>query len=529
MLRQTFITLAVLTIVILVGSGTSCNRQNNNSGVVTIALSDKFSSLDTISTTSPDSAADRLRNLIYNSLVKKNDKFEYVGDLAKEIKFGDDNLTVTFSLQENVKFHNGQPFTSNDAKYTLNALFEAGGYKGASFYDSVPNPKDPDNPIKEPHITSIETPDASTLIIKVRRPALVNQLLSNLVAIPIIPDKTIDIQKTTPIGTGAFKFDKFDQLNNIVELDAFPQYWEGAPNIKKIVVKTVSDANALQAELQSGRINLVPNPTNFSADTFNSLRQNPNLQVVQSNGGNIRYIGFNVKEDVVRNVKFRQAVAYAIDRETIVKDLLSGQAKVADSVLPEDSWAFSAGTVYRHDPAKAKQLLQEAGYKGEKINFKISAGSTAISQYAQVIQSSLKDVGINAEIETLELNTLLDQFKQGQFQMTTAQWVGGNQDPIFLRDLFETNESPDKKPGGRNRSRYSNPEFDQIINEAFNTVERSKAKELYVKAQSILSVDLPYITLWYPSNMIVATKDIGNIKINPSGDWNFIKELTVTR
>ena len=141
----------------------------------------------------------------------------------------------------------------------------------------------------------------------------------------------------------------------------------------------------------------------------------------------------------------------------------------------------------------------------------------------------MKEVGINVEIETLENNTLLEQLKQGQFQMTTSQWVGGNQDPIFLRDLFETNESPDKKPGGRNRSRYSNAEFDKIVNEAFNTVDKTKAKELYVKAQEIISNELPYITLWYPSNMVVASKKIGNIKINPSGDWNFVKDLTLNQ
>ena len=527
MFRQTFLIFAILTVLIFGVSASSCNR--TNSGAVTLALSDKFSGLDTISTTSPDAAADRLRNLIFNSLVKKNEKFEYVGELAKDIKIGEDSLTITFNLQENVKFHNGKAFTSADAKYTLEALFQANGYKGASFYDSKPNPQDEKNPIKEPHITSIETPDTKTLVIKVRRPALVNQLLSNLVAIPIIPEGTIEQQKTAPIGSGAFKLAKFDQVNNLVELDANPESWEGAPKIAKVVVKTVTDANALQAELQSGRIDVVPNPTNFSADTFNSLGQNPNLQVVPSNGSNVRYIGFNVSNEIVKNVKLRQAIAYAIDREKIIKDLLSGQAKVAHSIIPEDSWAYSAGTKYAFDPAKAKQLVQESGYKGEEINFKISAGNTAVNNYAQVIQESLKGVGITAKIETLENNTLLEQLKQGQFQMTTSQWVGGNQDPIFLRDLFATNESPDKKSGGRNRSRYSNPEFDKLIQEAVDTVDKTKAKELYIKAQAIVSNELPLLPLWYPANMVVANKRIGNIKINPSGDWTFVKDLTLTQ
>lgn len=509
--------ISVLTISFACGSRAGGGGGN----AVTIALSDKFSGLDTLSTSSPDSAADRLRTLIYNSLVKKNENFEYVGELAKEIKTADDNVTVTFTLQDNVKFHNGKDFTSADAKYTLDALFQTGGYKGASFFDTVDGKK-------QPHIVSMETSDAKTLTIKVARPALINQLLSNLVAIPIIPEGSIEQQKTAPVGSGPFKFAKFDQLNNLVELEAFPNYFEGAPKIQKLNVKTVTDANALQAEMQAGRVDIVPNPTNFSADTYNSLKNNPNLQVVQSSGSNVRYIGFNVTQKPVDNGKLRQAIAYAIDREKIINDLLAGQAKVAHSILPEESWAFNGGTRYSYDPAKAKQLVQESGYKGEVIKFKLASGVQAVSQYSQVIQNQLKEAGINSELETLENNTLLEQLKQGQFEMNTAQWVGGNQDPIFLRDLFASGESPDKKPGGRNRSRYANPEFDKIVQAAVDATDKNKAKELYGKAQQIVSDDLPLFPLWYPANMVVATKRIGNIKINASGDWSFVKDLTLS-
>ncbi|HEY0050747.1 MAG TPA: ABC transporter substrate-binding protein, partial [Pyrinomonadaceae bacterium] len=470
-----------------------------------------------------DAAADRVRNLMFNSLVRKNEKFEYVGELAKDVKIDAANLTVTFTLQDNVKFHNGKDLTSADARYTLEALFKSGGYKAASFYDSVDGQK-------QQHITSIETPDAKTLVLKVSRPALINQTLSNLVAIPIIPEGTIDQQKTAPVGSGAFKFVAFDQANNLVSLEANQNYWEGAPKVQKVNVKTVTDANALQAELQSGRVDLVPNPTNISADTFNTLGKNPNLQIVQGDGSNIRYIGFNVTGKPLDNVKMRQAIAYAIDREKIIRDLLSGQAKVAHSILPEASWAYSAPVKYNYDPARAKQLLQEAGYKGEPIRFKFLSGSSAVSQYSQVIQSSLKEAGINVEIETLEDNTLREQLKQGQFQMNTAQWIGGNQDPIFLRDLFDSEEFPDKKANGRNRSRYSNPEFDKIVREAVNTTDKAKAAELYAKAQEIVAKELPYLPLWYPANMVIASKRMNNIKnvnINASGDWSFVKDLTV--
>jgi peptide/nickel transport system substrate-binding protein len=274
----------------------------------------------------------------------------------------------------------------------------------------------------------------------------------------------------------------------------------------------------------------VPNPTNISADTFNSLGKNPNLQIVQGDGSNIRYIGFNVKEKPFDNLKMRQAIAYAVDRDKIIRELLSGQAKVAHSILPEASWAYSAPVKYNYDPARAKQLLQEAGYKGEPIKFKFLSGSSAVSQYSQVIQSSLKEVGINVEIETLEDNTLREQLKQGQFQMTVAQWIGGNQDPIFLRDLFDSEEFPDKKANGRNRSRYANAEFDKAVRAAVNTTDKAEAARLYAKAQEIVANELPYLPLWYPANMVIASKRLNNIKnvsINASGDWSFVKDLTL--
>lgn len=505
----------------------ACSKRSKDA--ITISSSEKITTLDTLSSTGTSASDDRVRTLIFNSLVRKNEKFEYVGDLAKDIKIGDDNLTITFSLQENVKFHNGKVFTANDAKYTFDALFNANGAKAGSFFDTVPDETAPDKKKRVAHITSIETPDAKTIVIKVSRPALVNQLLSNLVTIPMIPEGTIEQQKTAPIGTGAFKFVSFDQVNSFVQLEAFPDYWEGAPTVQKLNVKTVTDANALQAELQSGGVDLAPNANNLSPDTLNSLGQNPNLKVEKFEGSNIDYIGFNVESTPYNNVKIRQAVAYAIDREKIIKDLLLDQAKIAHSILPESSWAYSVGTKYEYNLEKAKSLVKESGYNGEAIEFKYASNNTAVSQYSQVIQDSLKNIGLNVKISTVEPETLRVQLKNGQFQMNTGRWIGGNQDPIFYKDLFASSEFPDKKENGRNRSRYSNAEFDKIIQEAIDTVDKARGKELYTNAQAIISRDLPLFTLWYPANMVISSKRVGNVKINASGDWSFVKNITVEK
>lgn len=496
----------------------ACRTRSNE--YVTVALPETFSTFNTLTAATSDAAAERVRNLMFNSLVKKNEKFEYVGELAKEIKPGEDGKTITFVLQDNVKFHNGKEFTSADVKYTFDELLKSTGFKAGAFVDTVEGKK-------VPHIESMTTPDAKTVVFTLSRASLQNQLLSNLVAIPIIPEGSISQQTNTPIGSGAFKFVGFDQSQNIVELAANPDYFGGAPKVQKLRVKTVADANSMQAELQSGTVDIAPLPTNLAPDSIKSLGNIPSLKVEQFNGSNIQYLQFNTESAPLNNVKLRQAIAYAVNREKIINELLSGQATIAHSILPVDSWAYNAGTQYNFDEAKAKQLLQESGYKGETIRFKLAANNVAFSQISQVIQNSLKNLGINVEIETVEPNVMRDQIKIGQYQMNTGIWVGGNQDPIFLHDLFTTQKITSEKVACCNRSRYSNPEVDKFVNEAFNSTNREQAKELYFKAQGIISQEVPMFPLWYPANMVVANKRIGNIKISPSGDWSFIKDITV--
>jgi len=498
--------------------GASCNRGSRD--VVTVALSESFSTFDTLTTEKSDAAAERVRNLMFNSLVRKTESFDYTGELAQEIRTSDDGKEITFVLRDGVKFHNGKPFTSADVKYTFDELFRSKGYKSFAFSDAGPSGS-------TPHITSIETPDAKTIVFKILRPALRNQLLSNLVAIPIIAEGTAEQQRTQPVGSGPFKFVAFDQSQNTVDLEAFPEYWEGAPKLSKLRVKTVTDASALQAELQSGGVDLAPVPSNLPPDSLKQLGSMANLKVEQFDGSNIQYLGFNTTSPPLTSVKIRQAIGHAIDREKIIRELLGGQARIAYSILPAGSWAYTPGTKYDYDSAKAKQLLQEAGYKNEPIKFTFASGNAAYSSYAQAIQSMATDAGINIVIETLDPNTIRDNLAKGQFQMNTGVWIGGNQDPIFLKDLFTTSKIPGPGVSCCNRSRYSNPEVDKLLEDAVNEVDRERAKTLYVQAWEIISRELPLYPLWYPANMVVANKRIGNIKIGPSGDWSFIKDITV--
>ncbi|MBV9216060.1 MAG: ABC transporter substrate-binding protein [Acidobacteria bacterium] len=558
----------LLLIATILTTASTCRRRNADA--VTVALPEKFSSFDTLtSVAAPDASAERVKSLIFNALVKKNEKFEYVGELAKEINTSADGLTITFVLQDNVKFHNGKPLTSADVKYTFDELLKtdpatgkAVSFKGTAFFDSVPvdnkadagksattpTPSAPSangnantnanaaaKPAPEvktkavPQITKIETPDAKTIVFTVTRPALKNQLLSNLVAIPIVPEGGVGTLKDSPVGSGPYKFVSFDASQNIVELAANPDYWEGPPSVQKLRIKTVTDATALQAELQTGGVDIAPNPNNLPPDMLNALGGNPNLKLDQWDGSNIQYLVFNTASGPLANPKIRQAIAYAVDRQKIVKELLNGQAKPASSILPDQSWAYTPGTEYKFDPAKAKQLLQEAGYKGEPISFKYASGNAMINQYAQVIQSSLNDVGLNVQIETLEVNVIRQQLAQGQFQMYTGVWIGGNQDPIFLRDLFSSTKIPGGAVACCNRSRYNNPAVDKNVEDAINATDQATAKALYGKVWDQVSADVPLFPLWYPANIAIYNKRIGNIKLSGSGDWTFLKDITVSQ
>ena len=518
--------LGLISLLLVLVFSSTCRRQSN---VFVIALSDNVKTIDPIGSPSVDAASERVRTLMFNSLVKKDEKFDYVPELASNIQRSEDGLTFTFTLRDGVTFHDGRPFTSADAKYTLDTVLASTFAKAASFFEGS-------GANKRALVKSVEAPDARTLVIRLNKQW--TGLLPNLVPIAIIPKDSYESEKTHPLGTGPFKFKSYDQSQQVVDLEANATYWHGPPHIPALRVRVISDSNALQAELRSGRVDIAPLPTSLSPDAIKSLSTDSKLNVNQFEGSNLNLLTFNTKEAPLDNVKVRQAIAYAIDRESMIRDLVLGQGKIAHSILPEASWAYTPGQTYHFDPAMARKLLDEAGFRDpdgdgpqmrfpKPIVFRISGSSGSARQYSGVIYNYLKDVGIPVSIETSELNTLFELLRRGQFQMTYGQWVGGNQDPIFYHDLFATSEIPTETRAARNRGRYSNPELDKILDAAANTYDHAKAAPLYAKAQEIVSRDVPVFPLWYQANMVIAKKSVGNIKIDASGDWGFVKDLTV--
>jgi peptide/nickel transport system substrate-binding protein len=326
--------------------------EGGKQGPFVVVLESNPETLDQLRGT--DASSERFRQLMFNSLVRKNEKFDYVGDLASDIQPSADGLVYTFKLRDGVKFHNGKPFTAADAKYTLDTLLASDSRKANDFFEGA-------GAERKSLVKSIETPDPLTLVVRLNKPS--NKFLSSLVPVGMMPQGyTTDQQRQTPVGTGAFKFVSRDESQQVVDLAAHDDYWGGAPAIKSLRVRTILDANTLQAELKSGGVDLAV-VGNLQPDAYQSLGQDANLKVAQFPGVNLTYLSFNVTAEPLNDPRVRQAIAYAIDREAIVKELLLGQARVANSILPEQSWAYSPGQVYNYDPERAKRLLDEAGYK----------------------------------------------------------------------------------------------------------------------------------------------------------------------
>jgi peptide/nickel transport system substrate-binding protein len=204
-----YLTLGLLFLTPLL-SFSGCRRKSNT---FVIALSDNISSIDPIGAPSVEAASERVRTLIFNSLVKKDERFDYVGELASKIQRSDDGLTYTFTLHDGVKFHDGRVLSSADAKYTLDTALAKRFAKAASFFEGS----------GASYVRDIEAPDPRTLIVHLTKSWV--GLLSNLVAIAIIPKDSYESQKTHPLGTGPFKFIAFDSSQQVVDLEAFPDYW----------------------------------------------------------------------------------------------------------------------------------------------------------------------------------------------------------------------------------------------------------------------------------------------------------------
>jgi peptide/nickel transport system substrate-binding protein len=284
-------------------------------------------------------------------------------------------------------------------------------------------------------------------------------------------------------------------------------------------------------ELRTGAADIVIN--DLQPDVVHQLAEDDSLQVLEFPGVDFNYIGLNLRDPVLKDVRVRQALAHAVDVGAIVEHLRRGLAEPARGLLPPLSWAHApAVQVFEHNIELAGALFDAAGYPdpdghGPLPRLRLSLKASTNEFYriqATVIQDQLRRAGVALDIRTYEFATLYADVLSGNFQMYTLQWVGGAvADPDMLRRVFHSAQVP---PAGFNRGFYSNPRVDALLDAAGNALDHEKRLALFAEAQQLIASDVPYVSLWHRRNVAVAQRTLTGIHLAPIADFLFLKDVT---
>jgi len=454
-----------------------------------------------------DAQSARIDSLIFDDLLSRGDNLDVAPGLAERWEIPDP-LTYIFHLRHGVKFHDGNPLTSRDVKWTFDSLLEG---KVRSTKAAVYR-----------FVDRIDATDDYTVIFHLKEPFAT--LLWNLSdgAIGIVPYGSGSEITAHPIGSGPFRFVSAETDKEVI-LECNQDYWGDKARLARVRFAVVPDATTRALELRKGSADATINA--LTPDTVLTLQRDPSLAAERAPGTVLAYLGFNLRDPILKNVRVRQAIAYALDRQPMIEYLWRGEAQVAKSILPPQSWAYNADVQgYNHDPGKANQLLDVAGYPAVNgvrfhITMKTSTDENTRLMVA-VMQQQLRDVGIALDIRSFEFATFFTDVTHGVFQIYGLRWIGANEDPDIFEYAFHSAKFP---PNGANRSYYSNPKLDALIDQARREVDPSVRKPIYAEVQRILANDLPYIDLWYLDNVLVHNKRVRNLKLNPAGNYDFLR------
>jgi peptide/nickel transport system substrate-binding protein len=420
-----------------------------------------------------------------------------------------DPVTYIARLRRGVLFHNGRELTSEDVVYTFGSFLDPkfGGRSGA--YRMV---------------ASVRAIDRYTVEFKLKEPTASFPI--NLV-MGIVQAGSGQANARAPIGTGPYQLVQFLPDDRLV-LAPFPGYWGGAPANEGVILKVVPDDTMRGLELRNGTVDIVVN--DLSPDVVWELREEGRLREVTAPGTDYAYVGLNLRHPVLAHPDVRRAIGFAINREAIVEHLRRGLATSALGLIPPMSWAFERDVFeFRHDPGRAKRLLDGAGFPdpdgdGGRPRLTLTLRTSTSEIYrlqAAAIQHDLAAVGIRLDVRSTETQTLFADIVRGNFQLYTAVFVGIT-DPDMLRRVFHSSQQP---PVGLNRVYYRNAEVDRLIEAAAAVTDDGRRHALYADAQRIIAAEVPYIPLWYRINVAVFQPDLDGVRLSPVADFTFLKDV----
>jgi peptide/nickel transport system substrate-binding protein len=307
------------------------------------------------------------------------------------------------------------------------------------------------------------------------------------------------------------------------------QYWGERARLPRVRFAVVPDTTTRALELRKGSADVEINA--LTPDTVVALQKEPNLDVKIASGTIYSYLAFNLRDPLLSDVRVRQAIAYAIDRNVMIKYLWRDQAEPANNVLPKQHWAYNPDVRnYDYDPARARKILDDAGYvakDGVRFHLTMKTSTEETTRLlAAVLQQQLREVGIALDIRSFEFGTFYSDVVKGAFQLYSLRWIGGNEDPDIFEHVFHSASFPPKRA---NRSYYVNLKVDALIDQGRRELDQEKRKQVYFQLERMLADDAPYVHLWYLDNVIVYSKRLRNVQLSPSGNYDFLTKLELVQ
>jgi len=488
-------------------------------------------SLDPANVTDGESM--KVTHQIFDTLVEfKEGSTEVEPWLATEWQVSDDGRVWTFELRQGVKFHDGTAFNAEAVVFNFerwmhsdnpyrypDQKFEYYAYMFGGFDDKSV-------------IETVEAVDEYTVRFTLREPLA--PFLQNL-AMPCFAIASPEAIKKYgadfgrhPVGTGPYKFVEWIPDQQIT-LEAFDEWWGGPPKTKRIVYRAIKDNSARLAELKAGTIDVMEDPNPSELGTVDPSR----FEILYREPNNVGYLALNNDKEPFHDVRVRQAIAHAINKQAIVEAFWGELGQVAKNPMPPTMMGYNdAVQDHEYNPDKAKGLLAQAGYPN---GFETELWAMPVprpympepQKIAEAIQQHLAKVGIRAEIVTHEWDIYLEKTGNGEHPMALLGWVGDNGDPDnFLYVLLDKDNA--KTPGAGNIAFYRSDEVHRLLVQAQRNLQPDERERLYQQAQEIIKRDVPMVPIAHARAPIIARKGVEGLVPSPLGSEKLHK-VTVTK
>jgi peptide/nickel transport system substrate-binding protein len=460
-------------------------------GALTVAIAADPDGLDPHKTVA--AASFQITRNIYDTLVQTDERGRIEPDLALEWEPSADGKTWTFTLRTGVRFHNGRELTADDVVYSFERLLSP----------ETASPRAKDFAVVE----SVSAPDAETVVFQLKQPQA--SFLSNLAYgwAAIVPREAADTLRDEPVGTGPFQLVEWVKDSHVT-LERFDGYFlPGVPYLDRATFRVITDPAARMAALQAGEVDVIPE---LPVQQVATVRNDPALKLIEVPFNGIQYIAINNAMPPFDDVRVRQALNHAVDKQAVIEAAQFGiGVPIGSHMPPVTEFYVDLSDRYPYDPEKARALLAEAGYPdGFETTMILPQPYDFHIRNGQVVADQLSKVGIKVKLETMEWGTWLQQVYNGRQFALTAIGATGRLDPDpFLNAYVST--SPE------NMRNYENPRFDELAALGTTESETTRRKDIYAEMQNLLADDAAAIYLLAPLSSVTLRQDVQGWVVYP--------------